>query len=116
MLGKIIKFSLFGLIGWALIGNARPAYMEAWKVKKAADLAAVKSSDSSSRRDVESAFRRELEVQGCKTAMESLLIDTSKENGQWIVSGEFSVLRPVFGTVSVNYDFSVASNRKTLWQ
>lgn len=116
MFGKIFKYSLLGLTAWVIVANARPAYHEAWKAKKAANLAVVKVSDSASRREVEEAFRKELEAQGCKSALENLTIDATKEDGKWVISGEFSMLRRIYGDVSVNYDFSVSSSRKSLWQ
>lgn len=116
MLGPLIKYSLFGLTAWLLIGNARPAYVEAYKAQKAADLASRKVNDSSSRRDAEQAFKQELEAQGCKAALDNIAIEATKDNGKWILSGEFTLLRPIYKDITMSYDFSVASDRKSLWQ
>ena len=85
-------------------------------VDPAADLAVAKSSASSTRREVEQAFRNELEAQGCKSALENLSVDTTKEDGKWVINGDISMRRRIYGDVSVNYDFSVSSSRKSLWQ
>ena len=116
MFGKIFKYSLLGLTAWVVVANASPAYREAWKAKKAADLAVAKSSASSTRREVEQAFRKELEAQGCKPALENLSVDTTKEDGKWVINGDISMRRRIYGDVSVNYDFSVSSSRRSLWQ
>ena len=43
-------------------------------------------------------------------------VDTTKEDGKWVINGDISMRRRIYGDVSVNYDFSVSSSRKSLWQ
>lgn len=113
MIGKAVKIGGAGILVWVGMTNAWPAISEAWKARQ---IAATISSSSSgmTMNEVSARYLSALEAKGIKSISRSD-IETVKDGDRWIVGANYEVVRKLYGTTSLSYDFSISADRKSLW-
>lgn len=113
MIGKAVKFGGAALAVWLCATNAWPAVSEAWKARQAAvEVSAVSGGLTSG--EVAKSYLAALERRGVKSITPAD-IETSKEGDRWVVGANYEVAKRLYGTASLVYEFSVASDRRSLW-
>ena len=113
MLGKALKYGGLALGGWVVATNAWPAISDAWKTRQAAVEVAAQSTGLT-RSEVANKYIAAIQKRGVKTVTIAD-IEATKEGDKWVLSADFEVPRRLYGTTSLIYEFSVASDRRTLW-
>jgi len=114
MIGKILKWGGAALLAWIGMTNAWPAISEAWKARQAAVVVSSASSGLSMA-EVTSRYHAALQAKGVKSITKAD-IDAIKNGDRWIVGANYEVVKKLYGTMSLTYDFSISADRKSLWQ
>ena len=97
---------VFGAIGFMKIG---PAYKEYFEVKRAVSGAALEGRDSTVP-EVRKGFERRAIIDNIDVVGPQDL-DISKEGGELVVSFSYTKKVPLFGNVSLLFEFAGASNQ-----
>lgn len=108
-----LKWGVLALLGYVLIAHVRPVYWEAWKAKKAADAVAAKS-DGKMKSEVRDNYLTGLQSAGVKN-IHAENIDVSRNGNRWDVGAEYAIQRKLSEKLTLNFDFSVSSDRKSMW-
>ncbi len=117
MISEWIKFGLkwgvLALLGYVLLVHVRPVYWEAWKAKKTADTVAAQSGGKM-KTEVRDDFLSGLQSAGVKN-IQAENVDVSRNGNQWDVGAEYAIKRKVGDKLTLSFDFSVSSDRKSFW-
>lgn len=113
MIGVGVKIVGAGLIVWFSTTNAFPAVSEAWKARKAA-VEAASSSAGMTAGEVTQRYLSLLDKHGVKNITKTD-VEAIKDGDRWIVGATYEVVKKVYGGTALAYEFSVASDKKTLW-
>lgn len=108
-----LKWGVLALLGYVLIAHVRPVYWEAWQAKKAADAVAAKS-DGKMKTEVRDAYLTGLQSAGVKN-IHAENIDVSRNGNKWDVGAEYAIQRKLSDKLTLSFDFSVSSDRKSFW-
>ncbi len=113
MIGKTLKLGGAALAVWLCATNAWPAVSEAWKARQAA-VEVSSASNGMTGGEVAKKYLAVLERRGVKSITQAD-IETSKDGDRWVVGASYEVAKHLYGTASLVYEFSVASDRRSLW-
>jgi len=113
VIGKALKLGGAALAIWLGATNAWPAVSEAWKARQAA-IEVSSSSNGMTAGEVTKKYQAALERRGVKSVT-TADIETARDGDRWVVGASFEVAKRLYGTASLVYEFSVASDRRSLW-
>lgn len=108
-----LKWGVLALLGYVLLVHVRPVYWEAWKAKKAADTVAMQSGGKM-KAEVRDDYLAGLRAAGVKS-IRAENIDVSRNGNQWDVGAEYAIKRKLSDNLTLSFDFSIASDRKSFW-
>jgi len=108
-----LKWGVLALLGYVLLVHVRPVYWEAWKAKKAADTVAMQSGGKT-KTEVRDDYLAGLQSVGVKSIRVEN-IDVSRNGNQWDVGAEYAIKRKLNDKLTLSFDFSIASDRKSFW-
>jgi hypothetical protein len=114
MLAFPLKIAGVALIGWLGFVSVWPAASEAWKVRQAAVEVASRSAGLN-HTEVSKNYLEAMTRRGVKNVTMAD-IDATKDGERWIVGANYEVAKKLFGAISVVYEFSIASDRKSFWE
>lgn len=112
---SIVKYLALAFVAWFVFSNAWPAYSGAYKVRKAMIDVAAQSANADLRRAevIDKAFER-IRTTGVP-GIEKADISATKDGKGWVVTANYELKRPLYGTTTLVYSFDVATDRKLPW-
>lgn len=114
MLRALFKWGSIFVVVLVMYRNVWPAVSDAWRTRQAAVKIAVQSHGKT-KKEVEQDYLSELKIRGVG-GVTTADISVEKDGENWIVGASYEVATQIFHNTSLVYEFSVASNRKSLWQ
>ena len=114
MFRNILKWGSLFLVGMMMYRSVWPAVSDAWKTRQAAVKIAGQSYGKS-KKEVEQDYLAELKSRGVQSVT-APDVTIEKSGERWIVGASYEVANPIYSNASLVYEFSVSSDRRSIWQ
>lgn len=114
MLWNIIKWSASLALAYSLVFIARPIYWEAWKVHRIVERVAVQSAGKT-KSDLKEAIMAGLKADGVQAKLSAGDFDLIRNGDRYDIAIEYTVVRLLYGTTSLEFAFKASSDTRSLW-